>query len=167
MNQWTERREGLVQLAMFSLNTDILILHLSDDDKNRLYNERYFAYMVLTYLGKEIAIHGTPLQKEQILRLLRTVTYEWDEMNQVFSSDEIIRWGRCLHLTSDGFVWSDEISDIVNETFNIRSQFNMTPLLDRMSHELIVDVAPAILQYGDESQRTRLTAFIDMYDRDL
>jgi len=164
MNQWTERREGLVQLAMVSLNTDILILPLSDDDKNRLYNERYFAYMVLTYLGKEIAIHGTPLQKEQILHLMRTVTYEWDEMNQVFSSDEIIRWGRCLHLTSNEFVWSDEISDIVNETFNIRSQFNMTPLMERMTHELIVDVAPAILQYGDESQRTRLSTFIDMYE---
>lgn len=165
MNRWTVSREGLVQLAMVALNT-FEVPTMSDDDKNRLYNERYFAYMVITYLGKEIAIHGTPLQKEQILRLMRTVTYEWDENNQVFSSDEITQCEQYLHLTSYGFVWSDEIDDIVDETFEIWTwtDINMTPLLERMIHEFIFDIAPAIMQYGDETQLTHLSEFIDVYE---
>jgi hypothetical protein len=163
MDQWTETREGLVQLAMGALNT-VTLPTMSVDDRNRLFNERYFAYMVISYLGKEIAIHGTPFQKEYILRLMKTVTYEWDENNRVFSSDDIIRSGRCLHLTSDGFVWSDEIADIVDETFEIRAEINMTPLLERMTYELIFDIAPAIIRYGDEAQLNHLEAFIDLYE---
>ena len=162
MNQWTETREGLVQLAVGALNT-VILSTMSVDDRNRLYNERYFAYMVIAYLGKEIAIHGTPFQKEYILQLMKRVTYKWDENNRVFSTDEIIRSGRCLHLTSE-VSWSDEIADIVDETFEIRAEINMTPLLEKMTHELIFDVAPAIIRYGDETQLNHLSEFIDLYE---
>lgn len=163
MNLWTETRETLVQMAMDSLNTSV-VPTMSETEKNCLYNERYFAYMVVTYLGKEIAIHGTPFQKEHILRLMKSVTYEWDENNRVFySTDDIFPSGRVLHLTG-GCMWSDEIADIVDETFEIRAEINMTPLLNRMTYELIFDVAPAIIQYGDEAQLTRLSEFIDRYE---
>ena len=163
MNQWTETRETLVQLAMDSLNISV-VPTMSDAEKNCLYNERYFAYMVVTYLGKEIAIHGTPFQREHILRLMKSVNYEWDENNRVFySTDEIFPIGRVLHLTG-GIMWSDEIADIVDETFEIRAEINMTPLLNRMTYELIFDIAPAIIQYGDEAQLTRLNVFIDSYE---
>lgn len=159
MNRWTEPRNTLVQLAMNALNA-VTLPTMSDYDKKRLYNERYFAYMVVTYLGKEIVIHGTPFQKEHILRLMKTVTYEWDEDNRVFTSDEILRSERCLHLTSE-VLWSDEIADIVDETFEIVEEMNMTPLLERMAHELIFDVAPAIIQYGGEEQLTHLCSFMN------
>ena len=162
MNQWTETREDLVQLAMSVLNT-VILPTMSVDDQNRLYNERYFAYMVITYLGKEIAIHGTPFQKEHIRHLMKKVSYEWDENNRVFSSDEIMRSGRCLHLTSE-VVWSDEIADIVDETFEIRAEINMTPLLERMTYELIFDIAPAIIQYGNHEQLNHIEAFIDQIE---
>lgn len=163
MNSWTDTRETLVQLATDSLNTSV-VPTMSEAEKNCLYNERYFAYMVVTYLGKEIAIHGTPFQKEHILRLMTSVNYEWDENNRVFySTDDIFPSGRVLHLT-DGLMWSDEIADIVDETFEIREEINMTPLLDRMTYELIFDIAPAIIQYGDEAQLTHLSAFIDRYE---
>jgi hypothetical protein len=163
-NQWTEIREGLVQLAMTALSK-VVLPTTSDDEKNRIYNERYFAYMVITYLGKEIAIHGNASQKQYILHLMKKVTYEWDENNQVFTSNETTRSGRCLHLTTRGFVWSDEIADIVDETFEIRAEINMTPLLERMTYELIFDIAPAIIQYGDEAQLNHLSTFIDRMEQ--
>jgi hypothetical protein len=158
MDQWTETREELVQLAITTLN---IPYHSSipDYDRNRLYHERYFAYMVITYLGKEIAIHGTSFQKEHLLRMMKSVKYEWDENNQVFSSNE----NRCLHLTTGHFVWSDEIADIVDETFEIRERINMTPNVDKMSRGLILDIAPAIIQYGDDLQLDRLNEFIDQF----
>jgi hypothetical protein len=145
---WTESRQSLVQSAMQALNTIPI--------DSRVYNECYFAYRVIAYLGKEIAIHGTPSQKEHILHLMKLVSYEWDENNQVFSSDR----SGYLHLTTSA-VWSDEIADIVDETFQIRAEINMTPLLDRMTYELIFDVAPAIILYGNEEQLDRLSTFID------
>jgi len=146
---WTESRQSLVQSAMQALNTIPI-------DSSRVYSECYFAYRVITYLGKEIAIHGTPPQKEHILHLMKLVSYEWDENNQVFSSDR----SGYLHLTTSA-VWSDEIADIVDETFQIRAEINMTPLLDRMTYELIFDVAPTIILYGNEEQLDRLSTFID------
>ena len=148
---WTETRESLVQSAMQALNTIPM-------EQNECYFECYFAYRVITYLGKEIAIHGTPFQKEHILHLMKLVNYEWDENNQVFTSNDII--GKYLHLTTSD-VWSDEIADIVDETFDIREKINMTPLLERMTHELVFDVAPAIILYGNEEQLARLNTFID------
>jgi hypothetical protein len=147
---WTESRKSLVQSAMQALNTIPI-------NSSQVYSECYFAYRVITYLGKEIAIHGTPSQKEHILHLMKLVSYEWDENNQVFSSDN--RSGY-LHLTTSA-VWSDEIADIVDETFQIRAEINMTPLLDRMTYELIFDVAPAIILYGNEELLDRLSTFID------
>ena len=148
---WTESRQSLVQSAMQALNTIPMEQH-----QNECYFECYFAYRVITYLGKEIAIHGTPSQKEHILHLMKLVSYEWDENNQVFSSDR----SGYLHLTTSA-VWSDEIADIVDETFQTRAEINMTPLLDRMTYELIFDVAPAIILYGNEEQLDRLSIFID------
>ena len=147
---WSESRQSLVQSAMQALNTIPM-------DPSRVYSECYFAYRVITYLGKEIAIHGTPSQKEHILHLMKLVSYEWDENNQVFSSDN--RSGY-LHLTTSA-LWSDEIADIVDETFQIRAEINMSPLLDRMTYELIFDMAPAIILYGNEEQLNRLSTFID------
>jgi len=137
---------------MQALNTIPMAQH-----QNECYFECYFAYRVITYLGKEIAIHGIPFQKEHIIHLMKSVGYEWDENNQVFSSDNISGY---LHLTTSA-VWSDEIADIVDETFQIRAEINMTPLLDRMTYELIFDVAPAIILYGNEEQLVRLSTFID------
>ena len=117
---WSESRQSLVQSAMQALNTIPM-------EQNECYFECYFAYRVITYLGKEIAIHGTPFQKEHILHLMKLVSYEWDENNQVFTSDNISGY---LHLTTSD-VWSDEIADIVDETFQIRAEINMTPLLER------------------------------------
>jgi len=147
---WSESRQSLVQSAMQALNTIPM-------EQNECYFECYFAYRVITYLGKEIAIHGIPFQKEHIIHLMKSVGYEWDENNQVFSSDNISGY---LHLTTSA-VWSDEIADIVDETFQIRAEINMTPLLDRMTYELIFDVAPAIILYGNEEQLDRLSIFID------
>ena len=147
---WTESRQSLVQYAMQALNTIPM-------DPSQVYHECYVAYRVITYLGREIAIHGTLPQKEQILHLMKLVSYEWDENNQVFTSDN--RSGY-LHLTTSA-VWSDEVADIVDETFQIRREINMTPLLDRMTHELIFDVAPAIILYGNEEQLVHLSTFID------
>jgi hypothetical protein len=159
--EWTVSRESLVQLAINALTMHIQP-SMSENDKIRLHNERYFAYMVITYLGKEIAIHGPPSQKEYIHRLMKTVTYEWDENNLVFSSNEITRFNRCLHLTTYEFVWSDELADIVDETFEIRAEINMTPLLDEMTRELIFDIAPSIVRYGNEEQLMHLNAFMEI-----
>ena len=154
---WPESRRSIVQMALDALNVQY---HPAMDNNEtcHLFAEKYFAYIVFSYFGKEIAIHGTPEQKEHILFLMKWVNYTWDENNQVYRPLGEPR-DRMEHLTRYDFTWSDEISGIVDEIFKIRSR-PMTPLVNNMSRQMLFDIAPTIIHYGTESQLENLETFI-------
>jgi hypothetical protein len=162
---WTESRGALVQVALDTLNTPYLTT-MDNEESRLLYLEKYVAYMVFSYLGKEIAIYGTPQQKERILFLMNYVKYAWDENNRIYIPLEIPR-NRMEHLTSHECIWSEELSDSINVMFKIR-EHPMTPLLNNMSKQMLFDIAPAIVYYGTESQLEHLETFIytdNVHDR--
>jgi hypothetical protein len=131
---------------------------MDNEETCQLFAEKYFANIVFSYFGKEIAIHGTPEQKERILFLMRYVNYTWDENNQVYRPLGEAR-ERMEHLTRYDVTWSEEISKMVDEMFKIRNR-PMTPLLNNMSKRMLFDIAPTIIHYGTEAQLENLETFI-------
>ena len=148
-------REQLIQLALESKETIHDYSMMSNNEISNIIREVSFANVVVYYLCKEVMMNGTEVQKEQVQLIMQLIHCIWDEPNKVFKSLVV----DTVYLSTDGFVWCEELSTIVDNALEML-EYEMTDRLRRMVRLLLTDLSSIILYYGTDIQIHRMNAFL-------